>query len=85
MSDSYRLLRIFSIAFKVLALVVLVLMASGLVGLFVIRRDPEVRITPPEVANMIFSGTAGFLIFYAFGELIRLLLDIRSQLPPKES
>ncbi len=84
MPDSYRLLRVFSIAFKVLALIVLVLMGTGLVGLFVIRRDPEIRVTPQEVANMLFSGTAGFLVFYALGELIRLLLEIRSQLPRKE-
>lgn len=84
MPDSYRLLRIFSIAFKILALIVLVLLGTGLVGLFVIRRDPEIRVTPQEVANMIFSGTAGFLVFYALGDLIRLLLDIRKHLPPKE-
>lgn len=84
MLDSYRLLRVFSIAFKILSLIILVLMGVGLAGLLVIRRDPEVRVSAPEVINMIFSGTVGFLLFYAFGDLIRLLLDIRSELSRKE-
>lgn len=84
MADSYRLLRVFSIAFKILSLVILVLMGVGLAGLFVIRRDPEVRVSPPEVVNMIFSGMVGFLVFYTFGEVIRILLDIRSELSRKE-
>ena len=77
MSDSFGLLRILSAAFKVLACVVLVLMLTGVVGL-VMGRDPSVPLVP-LVLNMVFSGILAFLMMYAFGEVIRLLLAIESQ------
>ena len=77
MSDSFGLLKILSVAFKVLACVVLVLMLTGVVGL-VVGRDPSVPLIP-LVLNMVFSGVLAFLMMYAFGEVIRLLLSIESQ------
>ena len=77
MSDSFGLLKILSVAFKVLACVVLVLMLTGVVGL-VMGRDPSVPLVP-LVLNMIFSGVLAFLMMYAFGEVIRLLLVIEFQ------
>ena len=77
MSDSFGLLKILSVAFKVLAFVVLVLMLTGVVGL-VMGRDPSVPLIP-LVLNMVFSGVLAFLMMYAFGEVIRLLLAVESQ------
>ena len=77
MANSFSLLRVLSVAFKVLAFVVLVLMLTGVVGL-VMGRDPSVPLVP-LVLNMIFSGVLAFLMMYAFGEVIRLLLAIESQ------
>ena len=78
MSNSFGLLRILSVAFKVLACVVLVLMLTGVVGL-VMGRDSSVPFPVPLVLNMVFSGILAFLVMYAFGEVIRLLLVIESQ------
>ena len=77
MSNSFGLLKILSVAFKVLAFVVLVLMLTGVVGL-VMGRDPSVPLIP-LVLNMVFSGVLAFLMMYAFGEVIRLLLAVESQ------
>ena len=77
MSDSFGLLKILSVVFKVLAFVVLVLMLTGVVGL-VVGRDPSVPLIP-LVLNMVFSGVLAFLMMYAFGEVIRLLLAVESQ------
>ncbi len=79
MENSFKLLRIFSIAFKLLAWVTLVLMAVGLVGLFVARNESGVNVTGAMVLNMAFSGVIAFLLFYALGEIIRLLLAIHDQ------
>ena len=77
MANSFSLLRVLSVAVKVLAFVVLVLMLTGVVG-FVMGRDPSVPLVP-LVLNMIFSGVLAFLMMYAFGEVIRLLLVIEFQ------
>ena len=77
MSDSFGLLKILSIVFKVLAFLMLVLMLIGVVGL-VMARDSSIPLLP-TVMNMLLSGVVGFLMLYAFGDVIRLLLAIESQ------
>lgn len=84
MEQSFKLLRIFSVVFKILAWVVLVLMGTGLAGLFVARNEPGVNVTGPVALNMVFSGVVAFLFFYAFGETIRLLLTLLDHLVKKE-
>ncbi len=78
MSNSFGLLKILSITFKVLACVVLVLMLTGVVGM-VMSRDTSGPFPVPLVLNMVFSGVLAFLMMYAFGDVIRLLLAIESQ------
>ncbi len=76
MGNSFKLLRIFSVVFKVLAWLVLVLIAVGVVGV-VLSKDPDAN-TPPVLLNMLFSGLVGFLVMYTLGEIIRLLLVVES-------
>lgn len=78
MSNSFGLLKILSVAFKVLACVVLVLMLTGVVGI-AMSRDPSSPFPVPLVLNMVFSGVLAFLMMVAFGEVIRLLLAIEFQ------
>ena len=82
--ENFKLLRLFSIVFKILAWGVLVLMGTGLAGLFVARNEPGVHFTGPVALNMIFSGVVAFLFFYAFGEVIRLLLTLLDHLVKRE-
>lgn len=76
MGNSFKLLRIFSVVFKVLAWLVLVLIAVGITGV-VLSKDPQAT-TPPVILNMVFSGLVGFLVMYSLGEIIRVLLLIES-------
>ena len=78
----FRLLRIFSVLFKVLAWLLLVLMFIGLVGLLLAARGAAAadRVqTTQMMMNMVFSGLVFFLIFFALGEIIRILLAIEAQ------
>lgn len=84
MENSFRLLRTFSIAFKILSGVIVVLMGAGLVGVIMARNEPGAIATGPMALNMVFSGVIAFLVFYALGEIIRLLLAIHDRLPPRE-
>ena len=74
MGDSFKLLRIFSVVFKVLAWLVVVLISIGLVGV-ILSRDPQAS-SPPVLLNMVFSGVVAFLVMYTLGEIIRVLLVI---------
>ena len=76
MGNSFKLLRIFSVVFKVMSWVVLVLITVGVVGV-ILSKDPAAN-TPPVLLNMVFSGLLGFLVMYTLGEIIRLLLVIES-------
>ena len=82
--ENFKLLRTFSIAFKLLSWVVVVLMGVGLVGLFMARNEPGANGMGPMALNMVFSGIIAFLLFYALGEIIRLLLAIHDQLSNRE-
>lgn len=78
MSNSFRLLKILSGVLKVLAFLVLALMLAGVVGMLV-SREASAPIPAPLILNMVFSGVLAFLMLFAFGEVIRLLLAIESQ------
>ena len=76
MGNSFKLLRIFSVVFKILAWLVLVLIGVGVTGV-ILSKDPNAN-TPPVLLNMVFSGLVGFLVMYSMGEIIRVLLLIES-------
>ena len=78
MSDSFGLLKILSLVLKVLAGLMLLLMLTGVVGM-IVARDTSAPFPTPLILNMIFSGIVAFLLLYAFGDVIRLLLAIESQ------
>lgn len=78
MSNSFGLLKILSVVFKVLAFLVFALMLAGVVGILV-GRDSSGPLPVPILLNMLFSGVLAFLMLFAFGEVIRLLLAIESQ------
>ena len=77
--ENFKLLRIFSITFKVLSFAIIVLMGAGLVGIFMARKEPEAGPVVPMALNMIFSGFIAFLVFYTLGEIIRILFVIEEQ------
>ena len=79
MTNSFGLLKSLSMVFKVLAWVVLLLMMIGLVGILVSNKDPASPVPIPMILNMVFSGILAFLMLFAFGEVIRLLLAIEQQ------
>ncbi len=79
MTNSFGLLKSLSMVFKVLAWVVLLLMMIGLVGILVSNKDPVSPVPIPMILNMVFSGILAFLMLFAFGEVIRLLLAIEQQ------
>jgi uncharacterized membrane protein YiaA len=74
MESSFKLLRIFSIAFKVFAWLMLVMISIALVGV-VMSGDPQAN-TPPVYINMVMTAAVGFLALYSVGEIIRVLLII---------
>jgi fructose-specific phosphotransferase system IIC component len=78
MTGSFGALKLFSVVFKVLACLMLALMLTGVVGI-VMSRDASAPFPAPIVLNMVFSGILAFLLLYAFGEVIRLLLSIEAQ------
>jgi VIT1/CCC1 family predicted Fe2+/Mn2+ transporter len=80
MTGSFGALKFFPVVFKVLACLILVLMLTGVVGT-VMSRDTSVpfQVQAPIILNMVFSGILAFLLLYAFGEVIRLLLAIEAQ------
>ena len=75
MKNEFGLLNILSVVFKVLACAVFVLMLTGLVGTLM-SRDASAPLPVPLILNMVFSGILAFLMLFAFGEVIRLLLAI---------
>lgn len=77
-TPSFRLLEVIAVLFKILAWVVLLLMAVGVVGLLV-GSDSDNPLSFPILLNMIFSGLVGFLLFFALGEIVRVLLTIERQ------
>lgn len=76
MENSFKLLKVFSVIFKILAWLVLVMIAVGVTGV-ILTKDPEAN-TAPVLLNMAFSGLVGFLVMYSLGEIIRILLAIES-------
>ena len=78
-NSSFGLLKTLSVLFKVLSFVVLVLMMTGVVGTLVANRSGGGSVPVPVLLNMVFSGIFAFLMLFAFGEVIRLLLAIESQ------
>ena len=78
MPNSFKLLRIFSVVFKVFAWLVLVMISIAIVGV-VMSKDPQAN-TLPVYANMAMSAVVGFLALYSVGEIIRLLLVIESNI-----
>jgi len=78
MEKGFKLLRVFSVTFKVLACLTLVLMLIGVMGALVGVED-RTPMTGTLILNMAFSGLLGFLVLYALGEIIRVLLLIEAQ------
>lgn len=78
MNPSFKILSILSMALKVYAFLTLVLLAVGLVGLFMAGE----AVGPQKfqiILNMVLGGTLFFLVLYSLGDLIRLLLHIEAK------
>ena len=77
MEDRFRLLKIFSKVFKVVAWAALVIGLVGVVGILISGGTPE---TPRAMAlQVLLSAALSFVIFYTIAEVIRLLLVIAEQ------
>jgi len=79
MTNSFGLLKILSIVFKVLAWVVLLLMMIGLVGNLITNKELSGPPLVQAIVNTVLSSIMAFLMLFAFGEVIRLLLAIEQQ------
>ena len=77
MNPSFKLLKVAAMLFKVIAWFVLILMAVGIVALFM-GSDAQTPLPVPILLNMAFSGLVGFLLFFALGEIVRILLLIEA-------
>ena len=78
MNPSFKILGILSVALKVYAFLTLVLMAVGLVGIFMAGEAVGAQ-KSQIILNMVLGGTLFFLVLYSLGDLIRLLLHIETQ------
>jgi hypothetical protein len=74
MEKQFRLLRTFSVIFKVLAWACLVIGIVGAIGVLVSGGTPETPRVMGPVILLVFLGY--FLLFYTGGEVIQLLLAI---------
>ncbi len=78
MEKRFRLLKVFSVTFKVLSLLMLALMVVGLVGIAVGEKPQGIPLAQ-VVTNMIVAMLVTSLMFYSLGEIIRVLLAIEEQ------
>ena len=77
MDKKFKLLRTFSVVFKILAWATLVIGLVGTVGVLVAGGTPE---TPKAMSVVILIvGALYFVIFYTVGEVIKVLLAIEEQ------
>ncbi len=76
MGNPFKLLKILSVIFRILAWVGLVIAVVGIVGVLVAPSTPEVPARSALVANLVISALLFFLVFYTVGEIIRVLLAI---------
>ncbi len=75
--QNFRLLRIFGVIFKVFAWIIIVIGLIGTVSLFLKGGTPEV---PRTLSISILTQSAVlFLVFYALGEVIKLLLVLEER------
>ena len=74
---NFKLLKIFSVIFKILAWVIVLVGLVGTVGLFMKGGTPEVPKTMS--ISILTQSLVLFLVFYTFGEIIRLLLVLEER------
>ena len=79
MGNSFKVLRFFSSIFKVLAFLWVILIGVSVAGLLVARKTQPDFPIGQAVTQVVVSGIVGFLLFFALGEIIRLLLAIEAQ------
>ncbi len=77
MERNFKLLRVFSVFFKVFAWVALIIGLIGVVGILMKGGTPE---TPKTLSiSMLAVSLLYFVIFYAAGDAIRLLLVLEER------
>lgn len=76
MEDRFKLLRIFSVIFRVLAWAGLVLGFLGIGGILVNAKGASAALRGTAVLNLLIRALLFFLVFYTAGETIRVLLAI---------
>ena len=78
MEDRFKILKVLSTVLKVTAWGILLVLAIGLVGLFVGAKAQELPAAQIAV-NMVIGSILTFLVLYAVSEIIRILLVIEEQ------
>lgn len=78
MENRFKVLRVFSVIFKVTAFLSLVFLGIGVAGVAA-GGMPEGVARGQVVLNMLISFSVSFLVLYSFGEIIRLLLIVEEQ------
>ena len=74
---NFKLLKIFGVVFKILAWVILAVGLVGTVGLFIKSGSSDVPKTMS--ISILTQSLILFLIFYALGEVIKLLLILEER------
>lgn len=78
MEKRFKVLRIFSVIFKMIAAICIVFLGIGLAGVVTGARPENVPLAQ-VILNVTISFLVSFLTFYSLGEIIRLLLVIEEQ------
>jgi len=78
MEKRFKVLRVFSIVFKVIAALCVVFLGVGLAGVAAGGKPENVPVVQ-VVVNVIAYFSILFLTFYSLGEIIRVLLAIEEQ------
>ncbi len=75
---NFKLLKVFGVVFKVFAWIILIIGLVGTVGLFIKGASPEVPKTQ-MIISILTQSLVLFLVFYALGEVIKLLLVLEER------
>lgn len=79
MSERFRVLRILSVVFKVIAWLFLILILVGAVGISVAAKEAPAPQRIQAVVQIVIEGFWRFLVLYGLGEICRILIAIEAQ------
>ena len=80
MENRFRVLKVFSVVFKVLSFATLVVMGIGIVGVVMGRKSLPPNVSPVQIImSQLIGLSVSSLICYTFGEISRILRVIEER------